>query len=136
MLSRPPALVGEADELGGGVVRVAQPAQRGRDALLLHLVEQPVAAEEEPVTDVRDDLPGVDVDVLLDAEDPGHHVRCGWLRASSAVRRPSPHEVLDEAVVLGDLLELAVVEHVHARVTDVRHHHDVVHVVGRRPARG
>ena len=45
--------------------------------------------------------------------------RCGCTAASSAVSRPSRDELLDEAVVVGDLPELAVVQEVGARVADV-----------------
>ena len=46
-------------------------------------------------------------------------LRCGCDRASSGDERALAHPLLDEAVVLGELLQLAVPEQVDARVADV-----------------
>ena len=61
----------------------------------------------------------VDVDVGVDAErardDRALRVRLGLLRSEAALA----HELLDEAVVVGDAAQLAVVHEVRARVADV-----------------
>ena len=109
----PPAvLVGQAHQLGGRLLGVGQPAQHRRDLVGRHLVEQPVAAQQErsPRTAStgqgrrrpRSSMPSARVTML----------RCGWTSASSSRELPVAEEVLDQAVVLGELGEVAVAEQV------------------------
>ena len=46
--------------------------------------------------------------------------RCGWTSASSGVSLPGAHHLVDERVVVGQALELAVAQPVGAAVADVR----------------
>jgi hypothetical protein len=114
-----PALVGEAHELVGRLVGLAQPAQHRLDLAVVDLVDQPVAAEEEAVALVGVDRLDVDLDVGLDAEHAGHDVALrvdpGLVLGHAALA----DHVLDEAVVLAELDQLAVAQQVHARVADV-----------------
>ena len=67
------------------------------------------------------ELPGVDVDELADAEHPRHHVAVRVHRCLLGGDPALAHEPLDEAVVLGEALELALDEPVDARVAHVGH---------------
>ena len=69
--------VGQGDQGSGRLHRVRQLAQRGRYASVTDLVEQPVAAQQIPVSDQRRPLPPVDLNDGLDPDDPGQDVAVG-----------------------------------------------------------
>ena len=83
------------------------------------IVGEAVGAEEDAVAGCDVDRVEVDVDVGVDAERAGDdralRVRLGLLGGEPALA----DELLDEAVVVGDAAQLAVVQEVRARVADV-----------------
>ena len=111
--------VGGVDEAGRGARRVGLASELGGDEVGLHHAGEAVGAEQQPVA--GDELDGVHVDFdrLVDTERPGDdrplRVHRGFVGGEPAVA----HELFDEAVVGGDLAQLAVVQEVRPRVADV-----------------
>ena len=98
---------------------VAVPQHELGDALGVDHRRQAVGAEQEDVARLRRDRERVDVDVRVGAERARDH---GALRVHLGLGRgelAAPHELGDERVVVGELLEPAVAEAVGARVADV-----------------
>ena len=81
-----------------------------QDVLLGHHRRQPVRAEEEEVSRLHVDGGHVDVDLGVGSQRAGDHgalrVRVGLLGREA----PAPHQVGDERVVFGQLLQLAVAD--------------------------
>ena len=120
MLSSPPPSFAACDERARGVVEVVARLDDGRgSSLVADHVGQPVGAEQEEVAGLGLDRERVDVDVGLGAERARDHralrVRLRLLGRELA----AAHELGDERVVVGQLLELAVADAVGARVADV-----------------
>ena len=126
MLSRPPLSSAWRTSSLAGLLRVGQTAQRRLDTRFVDLVEQPVAAQHEAVAGVRDDGASVDADVGADAERPREDVALRVRPRLFRRDRSFANPVFDEAVVFGELLELAVAEEVDARVTDVNPRDEIV----------
>ena len=125
MLSRPPWSLAKPDKLGASLIRVGQPAQDTGDATVIHLVEQPIAAEQEPIAPVRDDRVHVDVHVDIDAERTSDDVALRMHGRRVLAQLAVSDEVLHEAVVLAELDECPVPEQVDARVADVGPGHEL-----------
>ena len=123
---------GLADQVAGRLLGVGQLAQGGGDAVVAQLVGEAVAAEQEPVAPVGDELPRVDLDLGLHAQGPGDDralgVDLGLLPGELAL----PDQLLDQAVVVGELEELAVLEEVGPGVAHVGQGQQVVAVLVRR----
>ena len=119
MLSRPPASLASSTSVVGRLLGVGGAGEHGADLAVVDLVEQAVGADEVAVAGAGRRLPGVDLDVGLDAEGPGHDVALrmeAGLVGGDLARR---HQVLHVGVVAGDLLEDAVLHDVGAGVADV-----------------
>ena len=90
------------------------------------IVGQPVRAEQVDVARLGRDGEGVHVDVRVGADRARDHgalrVRVGLLGRQPA----APHELGDERVVVGELLEVSVAEPVGTRVSDVADRHAAV----------
>ena len=109
-----------------GVVDVAEDLGHLVDA---HLVGQPVGAEEDPVPGAQIELPHVGLHLGGHAEGAGEDVA---LRVDGRLRLGHlavAHPLLGQAVVVGDLDQLALGEDVGPRVADVGQGQ---HVAGRR----
>ena len=119
MLSSPPPEFAARTRLRAASSRRAGLLDEPEDVLLGHHRRQPVGAEEEEVSRLDVDRDHVDVDLRIGSERAGDHgalrVGVGLLRREAA----APHQVGDERVVLGQLLQLAVADPVGARVADV-----------------
>ena len=106
-LSRPPPSLARRTSSSRGVGRVGQAAQHRRRCRLGHLVEQAVGAQHVAVAVVRDDRQHVDRHVVVDAEHPGEDVALRVDRRLLGRQAALAHQVGDQAVVGGELLELA-----------------------------
>ena len=120
MLSSPPPLVRGVDERAGRRVEVARPLdERVRIAAVADHVVSPSEQSRKTSPGSRLDRERVDVDVGLGAERARDHralrVGLGLLRRELA----AAHQLGDERVVVGELLEHAVADAVRARVADV-----------------
>ena len=114
-----PSGVGCAHERSGGVVERGRGGQDAEDVVVRHHRRQPVGAEEEEVARLGLDRERVDVDLRVGPERARDH---GALRVCVGLlgRQPSaPHEVADERMVVGELLQLAVADPVGPGVADV-----------------
>ncbi len=109
-----PAVVGHRDEDARGLVGIVGRGEHLGDAVVGHLVEQAVAAEQVAVARERRDLPRVDPDLAVDAERSGEDVALRVHLRLLGRDRALAHHALHEAVILGDLDERAVLQHVHA----------------------
>ncbi len=104
--------VRRVDEEVGGAGRVALPAQQRADGPGPQHRGETVRAEQQPVAGEQRHRVHVDLDVVLDAERPGDdralRVHRGLLLGEPALA----HQLLDQAVVGGQLAELAVAQQV------------------------
>ena len=105
-LSRPPPSLARRTSSLRGVGRVGEAAQHRGDRRLGHLVEQAVGAQHEAVAVVGHDRHAVDRHVVVDAEHPGEDVALRVDRGLLGRQAALAHEVGDQAVVVGELLEL------------------------------
>ena len=127
--------VGRAHELSGGVVEGRRGGEDAEDVVVRHHRREPVGAEEEEVARLGLDRGRVDVDLGIGAERARDH-RALRVGVGLLGREPSaPHEVADERVVLGQLLQLAVADPVRARVADVAERDPSAREEGRRHRR-
>ena len=119
MLSSPPALLAASTSCVAARVGIGLAPERGGDVVGLHHAGEPVGAEQDAIAGHELDRVHVDVDRRVDAErtrdDRSLRVHRGFLGGELALA----DELLDQAVVVGDLAELAVVQQVRARVADV-----------------
>ena len=117
-----PGRVGGVDESLGRRLRVAVGQQHRRDVRVGDLVDQPVAAEHEPVASDERERPPVDAHLGLDAEgardDVAARVRAGLVLGDVS----GGDQFLDVAVVDRHSTQPAVAEQVGARVADVGEH--------------
>lgn len=118
MLSSPPPALASSISLRG-VVGIRHVAQGRCDVRAGHASREPVGAEQQAVAGDGDHAHRVDLDGVVDAERAGYHrplrMHGGLLRRDPALAHP----FRDEAVVVGELTQPAVVEHVSAAVTDM-----------------
>ena len=122
-----PATVGRVDELAlTALRRVRDLDQDPADLVVGDHRRQAIAAEQEDIAVLGWEGHRVDVDVRLGAEgardDRALWVLLGLLLSEAALTA----ELLDQRVVLGEALELAVPQHVGAAVADVPERHLVV----------
>ena len=107
------------DEQLGRALRIGLAARDALDVALAHHRGEPVGAEHDAVAGRDVERVEVDVDVGVDAErardDRALRMRLGLLGREPALA----DELLDEAVVVGDPAQRAVVQQVRARVADV-----------------
>ena len=106
-------------QLPGGVVGVGQPPQDGCDLVVGDLVGQPVTAQEQAVPGVGEDLPHVRLDLGTHPQHAGEDVALGMDGGLVQAEPSFPHEVLHQAVILGEAAQLALLEQIGARVADV-----------------
>ena len=119
MLSRPPRSLAARIEPPGGLLEVALAGQDRGDVLVLQHRRQPVRAEQEDVAGAGAEGHRVDVDLRLGTERAGDHRALRMLGGLIAGQLPLTAQLLDQRVVVGDLLELALAEDVGAAVADV-----------------
>ncbi len=110
---------GLADEVAGRLLGVGHLAQGGGDAVVAQLVGEAVAAEQEPVAPVGDELPRVDLDVGLHAQGPGDDRALGVDPGLFPGELALPDHLLHQAVVVGELEQLAVLQPVDPGVAHV-----------------
>ncbi len=128
--------VGGIDEaLGRGRRIFGMSGDDGGDLVVVDLVDQPVAAQHEPVAADDRHRPRVDPHTGLDPERPGDDVAAGVEAGLGAGDRTLGDEFLHEAVVDRDLAQAAVAEHVAARVADVGDPEHLARRCGRRSRR-
>ena len=120
MLSRPPFSFARRTSSFGGFLRVGEPPQHRGDLIVGELVAQSVTAEHETIAGERQDLPRVDRDVGIDAERAGQHVALGVPIGLAGRERAVTDQLRDQAVILGQLLQLVAGVDVDPRVADVR----------------
>ena len=113
------AFDGQPHQLGSRLARVAHPAQHGGDGRLGHLVEETVRAQQVPVAVVRVDHEHVDGDAVVHAQHAGDDVALRVDRRLLGREAALAHQVGDQAVVGGELVELALRPAVAARVAHV-----------------
>jgi hypothetical protein len=110
------------DEQVGSTLRIVLGGEGGGDVVVVDLVDQPVAAQQEPVAADQRQRPPVDADVGFDAERPRDDVAPRVVARFVLVDVAGRHQFLDVAVVDGDPSEATVAEQVGARVADVGQH--------------
>ena len=110
---------GQAHQLPGRVGGIRQPAQDRGDLAVTHLVGEAVAAEQEAVAFVGEDLPHVGLDVGPHAQHPGEDVALGVGGGLVGAELALPDQVLHQAVVLGEPAQFPLLEQVGARVAHV-----------------
>ncbi len=119
MLSRPPPSLARRTSSSRGVDGFVEAAEGGDHPVLIHLVEESVAADQVAVADDGLHLPGVDGHGPVDAQGPGEdvalRVALGLLGRDAAL----PDQAGHQAVVLGELLDALAPEAVEPRVADV-----------------
>ena len=112
------AVVGGADQPAGGPLEVALAGPQDRDeVLVVEHRRQPVGAEQEDVARAGADGHRVDVDVRLGAERPRDHRPLRVLGRLVARQLALAPQLLDQRVVVGDLLELALTPDVGATLS-------------------
>ena len=111
--------VGLGDELVGGGLRIVDAGEDGDDLVVEHLVDEAVAAEQEAVAAHQGERPGVDADAGVDAERAGDDVAAGVGAGLVVGDVAGGDELLDVAVVDGDLAQPTVAQEVGAGVADV-----------------
>ena len=118
-LSSPPALLAALTSPLPRLLEVARAREEVADLLVVDHRRQPVGAEEEEVARLGLDRERVDVDLAVRAERARDHralrVSVGLLGGEA----PAPHEVGDERVVVGELLELPAAQPIGPGVADV-----------------
>ena len=119
MLSAPPcplaASTSRSSRLGG----VVDLAQNGGDFIAAHLVGEPVRAQEQPVAGAEPELPHVGVDLGGHPESTREDVPLGMDRRLLFGHFALAHALLGQAVVVGDLGDVAPGEEVSPGVTDI-----------------
>jgi hypothetical protein len=126
-------------ELVGRLAGIVHPTQHRGDAGFRNLVEQPVGAQQEAVTGHRLDGEDVDRHPVVDPERAGDDVALGMDRRLFGRQRAFAHQVGHQAVVVGELFELADRIAIDPRVADVGHRQHLVAVLvnnGQRHHRG
>ncbi len=119
MLSVPPAVFARSMRTRHGLVgRIAR--EHARDLRIRKHAREPVRAEQEAVTPGQVDLLDVDLDFGLSADGAQDLVALRMHARFFGRQLPTPHELADHRVVVGDLLEHAVAQAVGAAVADVR----------------
>ncbi len=105
----------------GRFQRGDEAGEDAEDVFFRHLVEQAVAAEQEPVAHpcLAEEL--VDLDVGRDAEGPGEDVALGVVGRLLGGQPLLAYQVFHQAVVVGELLERVPVDHVGPAVAHVDH---------------
>jgi hypothetical protein len=111
--------VGGVDQLGDGAAQAAALGQDPLDLLLVDHRGQPVAAEEKDVPGAGGEGHRVHRHPLLGTQRAGDHRALGMLLGLLVGKPSLAAELLDQRVVLGEALELAVAEDVGAAVADV-----------------
>ena len=86
---------------------------------VVQLVEQPIAAQQVPVTKRRLEFPTVDHRIGFDAQGPGEDVALRVLGRLLRGEFTGPHQVSHEAVVVTHLHQLTGSQAVHPAVSDV-----------------
>ncbi len=135
MLSLPP-WVRAACTSSSAAGRVADRGEDLTDLIELELVGETVAAEQEAVAPHRLDPPQVHRHVRRHPEGPGQDVPVGMDGRLGRGQLTGPDHLLGQAVVGGDLGQLAVVEAVGAGVTHVDQGQYVVPVLVDQAHRG
>jgi hypothetical protein len=95
-------------------VRIALVLQRGGDVGVVDLVDEAVAAEQEPVAADQGQRPPVDAHLGLDAERTGDDVAARVVAGLVLGDVAGGHQLLDVAVVDGYATEAAVAEQIGA----------------------
>ena len=112
-------LVGRVDETIGRDPRIGVELGNTEHVVVAHHGGQTVGADQQAVTRPRVDRVEIDVDVGVDPERSGDD-RASRVYLGFCGREPAfTHELLDQAVVFGELLEHAVADAVRPRVADV-----------------
>ena len=119
MLSTPPAALAASTEQLGRALRIRLAARDAFDVPLAHHVGEAVRAEDDAIAGDDVERVHVDIDVGVHTERAGDdralRVRLRLFRGQA----PLTDELADEAVIVGELPQRAVVQEVRARVADV-----------------
>ena len=119
MLSRPPRSLAARIRRRAAVCRSSVAGEDRGDVLVVEHRRQPVGAEQEDVAGAGAEGHRVDVDLRLGPERAGDHRPLRVLGGLVAGQLALAPQLLDQRVVVGDLLELALAEDVGAAVADV-----------------
>ena len=114
-------LAGSAHELVGGILWRRGGLQHLVDLIVVDFTEEPIAAEDVAVTHDRNQLPGVDEDLVVDAERSRHDVA---LRVHGSFGSGEPtitDQRFDQAVILGVLMQAGVGQPIEPAVADIGH---------------
>ncbi len=125
MLSTPPASLACVDEAADDDVGVGFVAEDPGDVGVAEHAGEAVAADEEAVAGPGVELYLVHVDRHVDADGADEDVPVGVVLGLGGGELAFFDHALDEGVVIGDLVEIAVAQEVRARVTDVGEAHAV-----------
>ena len=107
------------DELIGGIVRLGAIPEDGDDAVLGDLVEEAIAAEQEPVADAGRYEESIDLDLRCDSKCPRENVALRVRQRLISGETVLANEVFYQAVVERELPELVVAQEVRPAVADV-----------------
>ena len=117
--------IGSRHEILSRHLGIGDRGQRQGDLLVIELVGQPIAAQQDPVPLAHRDREGVGGHVGSEAEGPGDDVALLVGLRLLGRELPSSDHLGHHRVVLGDLRQGARPEPVGPRVADVHHHEPV-----------
>ena len=107
-------------------VEVVRLGDEPEDVLVGHHRRQAVGAEQVGIARARLDDEAVDVDLMIGAEGPRDDRALRMRLRLLGCEPPASHQIGDEGVVVGQLLEPPLVDPVGARVADVADEHATV----------
>ena len=114
-------LAGSAHEFVSGILWRRRGLQNLVDLVVVDFTEESVAAEDVAVAHDRNQLPGVDEDLVVDTERPSHDVALRVHGGFGSGETTIANERFDQAVVLGVLMQAGVGKPVEPAVADVGH---------------
>ena len=114
-------LAGSAHEFVGGILWRRRRLQHLVDLVVVDFTEESIAAEDVAVTHDRNQLPGVDQDLVVDAERSRHDVALRVHRRFGSGEATITDERFDQAVILGVLMQAGVGQPIEPAVADIGH---------------